>query len=68
MSHENYGMYLAETMKEGEIIRLKAKCRHASEILEKIDNSMRDWDLTLDEQKDDLRDWIDAVREYLSKE
>ncbi|MFL0164535.1 hypothetical protein [Candidatus Clostridium helianthi] len=68
MSHEKAAMFMQEVKREGEIARLKAKCRHASEVLEKIDKSIIDWDLTTDENKDDLRDWIDAVREYLSKE
>ncbi|WP_241425284.1 hypothetical protein [Clostridium beijerinckii] len=68
MSHEKASVFVQEVKRDGEISRLKAKCRHASEVLEKIDKSIRDWDLNLDENKDDLRDWIDAVREYLSKE
>jgi hypothetical protein len=60
--------YANEIRKEGEITRLKAKCKHGAEILKKIDVAIRDWDLNTDENKDDLRDWIDAVREYLDKE
>lgn len=68
MSHDNAALFMNEIEKEGEIARLKAKCKYASEALEKIDNSIREWDLTTDENKDDLRDWIDALRKYLSKE
>ncbi len=68
MSHEKASAFMNEVRQEGEIARLKAKCKYAGEVLEKIDNSIRDWDLNTDENKDDLRDWIDAVREYLNKE
>lgn len=68
MSHEKATTFMKEVRQEGEISRLKAKCKYASEVLGKIDNSIREWDLNLDENKDDLRDWIDAVREYLNKE
>lgn len=68
MSHEKATAFMAEVRQEGEIARLKAKCKHGAEILRKIDFAIKDWDLTTDENKDDLRDWIDAVREYLNKE
>ena len=48
--------YSADVRKDGEIKRLKTKCKHASEVLEKIDGAIRDWDLNLDEQKDELRE------------
>lgn len=60
--------YAADIKKDGEIKRLKSKMKHSCEVLEKIDKSIRDWDLTLDEQKDDLREWVDSLREYLSQE
>ncbi|EKQ50297.1 MULTISPECIES: hypothetical protein [unclassified Clostridium] len=60
--------YLTNIRRDGEIRRLKTKCEHASEELEKIDKAIRDWDLTLDEQKDELREWVDSLREYLSQE
>jgi hypothetical protein len=60
--------YLTAIRKDGEIRRLKAKCKHASEVLEQMDEAIRDWDLNLDEQKDELREWVDSVREYLSQE
>jgi hypothetical protein len=60
--------YAADVRKDGEIRRLKAKCKHASEILEQMDGAIRDWDLNSDEQKDELREWVDSVREYLSQE
>lgn len=68
MSHEKAAMFMQEVKRDGEISRLKDKCKYASEVLEKIDASIRDWDLNLDENKDDLRDWIDALKNYLSKE
>ena len=60
--------YLTDIRKDGEIKRLKTKCKHASEVLEQMDEAIRDWDLNLDEQKDELREWVDSVREYLSQE
>ena len=45
MSYSNY------ISKDGEIKRLKTKCKHASEELEKIDNAIRDWNLITDEIK-----------------
>lgn len=60
--------YLTDIRKDGEIKRLKTKCKHASEVLERIDKSIRDWDLTTDENKNDLRNWVDSLREYLSQE
>ncbi|OOM80479.1 hypothetical protein CLPUN_13270 [Clostridium puniceum] len=60
--------YATDIRKDGEIKRLKTKCKHASEVLEQIEESMSVLDLTLDEQKEDLIKWIDSVREYLSKE
>ena len=60
--------YLTDIRKDGEIRRLKTKCKHASEVLERIDEAIKDWDLNLDENKDDVREWIDSVREYLSQE
>lgn len=60
--------YATDISKDGEIKRLKTKCKHASEVLEQIDEAIRDWDLTLDEQKDELRNWVGSVREYLSQE
>lgn len=46
--------YLTDIRKDGEIKRLKTKCKHASEILEQIDKA--------------IRDWVDSLREYLSQE
>lgn len=60
--------YATDIRKDGEIKRLKTKCKHASEVLEQIEEAMSVLDLTLDEQKEDLMKWIDSVREYLSKE
>ena len=60
--------YLTDIRKDGEIKRLKTKCKHASEVLEQMDEAIRDWDLNLDELKDELREWVDSVREYLSQE
>lgn len=60
--------YSDDIKKDGEIKRLKTKCKHTSEVLEEIDGAIRDWDLNLDEQKDELREWMDSVREYLSQE
>ncbi|OOM79902.1 hypothetical protein CLPUN_14200 [Clostridium puniceum] len=60
--------YATDIRKDGEIKRLKTKCKHASEVLEQIEEAMSELDLTLDEQKEDLIKWIDSVREYLSKE
>ncbi len=60
--------YLDDIRKDGEIKRLKGKMKHASEVLQQIDKDIRDWDLTLDENKDDLREWVDSVREYLCQE
>ena len=60
--------YSIDIRKDGEIKRLKTKCKHASEVLEQIDKSIRDWDLNTDENKDDLREWVDSLREYLIQE
>lgn len=60
--------YSTEIRKDGEIRRLKTKCKHASEELEKIYKSIQEWDLTTDENKDDLIEWIDSLREYLNQE
>lgn len=48
--------YSTDISKDGEIERLKSKCRHSSEVLKQIDKSIRDWDLNTDENKDDLRE------------
>lgn len=34
--------YLTDIRKDGEIKRLKTKCKHASEVLEKINEAIRD--------------------------
>lgn len=60
--------YTNDIRKDGEIRRLKTKCKHASEVLGQIDGAIRDWNLTLDEQKKELRDWVYSLKEYLNKE
>lgn len=60
--------YKSYIRKDGEIKRLKTKCGHASEVLEKISEAIKEWDLTLDEQKEELTDWVEALRNYLDQE
>ncbi len=42
MSHEKSTAFMTEVRQEGEIARLKAKCKHGAEILIKIDSAIKD--------------------------